>query len=99
MISFIINFLKMRADICGSLFDGAPQQATLTAMQRYNSEKEVTIYDSLNWDKFEHANFTDTMALAEKYSKRYPELQREYEKAFEAQNENDEDDDRYIINL
>ena len=87
----------MRADICGSLFDGAPQQATLTAMQRYNSEKEITIYDSLQWDKFEHANFTDTVAMAKKYASKYPELQNEYEKMFESQNENDEDDDRYKI--
>ena len=87
----------MRADICGSLFNGAPQQATLTAMQRYNSTKEVVIYDSLVWDNFEHANFTDTMKMAEQYARRYPELQNEYEKEFALQNENDEDDDRYFI--
>ena len=63
-------------------------------MQRYNSEKEITIYDSLHWDKFEHANFTDTVAIAEKYASKYPELQNQYEKMFESQNENDEDDDR-----
>ena len=85
----------MRADICGSLFDGAPQQATLTAMQRYNATKEVTIYDSLWWDKFEHSNFTDTAAMAEKYASIYPALQEAYEKAFSLQNENDDDDDRY----
>ena len=87
----------MRADICGSLFNGAPQQATLTAMQRYNATKEVVIYDSLVWDNFEHANFTDTMKMAEQYARRYPELQNEYEKEFALQNENDEDDDRYFI--
>ena len=87
----------MRADICGSLFNGAPQQATLTAMQRYNVTKEVVIYDSLVWDNFEHANFTDTMKMAEQYARRYPELQNEYEKEFALQNENDEDDDRYFI--
>ena len=89
----------MRADICGSLFDGAPQQATLTAMQRYNASKEITIYDSLWWDNFEHSNFTDTMKMAEKYASRYPELQRQYEKAFEAQNENEEDDDRFVVHV
>ena len=87
----------MRADICGSLFNGAPQQATLTAMQRYNATKEVVIYDSLVWDSFEHSNFTDTMKMAEQYARRYPELQNEYEKEFALQNENDEDDDRYFI--
>ena len=89
----------MRADICGSLFNGAPQQATLTAMQRYNVTKEVVIYDSLVWDNFEHANFTDTMKMAEQYARRYPELQNEYEKEFALQNENDEDDDRYFISF
>ena len=82
----------MRADICGSLFDGVPQQATLTAMQRYNATKEVTIYDSLWWDKFEHSNFTDTISMAVRYAKEYPELQNEYEKAFSSQNDDDEDD-------
>ena len=86
----------MRADICGSLFDGAPQQATLTAMQRYNATKEVTIYDSLMWDKFEHSNFTDTVKMAEKYASLYPDLQRQYEKVFNEQNQNEEDDDRYV---
>ena len=86
----------MRADICGSLFDGAPQQATLTAMQRYNATKEVVIYDSLWWDKFEHSNFTDTIAIAEKFAKKYPVQQNEYEQLFSSQNEDEGDDDRYI---
>jgi hypothetical protein len=89
----------MRADVCGSLFDGAPQQATLTAMQRYNATKEITIYDSLWWDNFEHSNYTDTMKMAEQYAYRYPELQSQYEKAFQAQNENEEDDDRCVVHV
>ena len=83
----------MRADICGSLFDGAHQQATLTAMQRYNATKEINVYDSLWWDKFEHSNFTDTMAMAKKYALIYPGQQAEYEREFAQQNENDEEKD------
>ena len=81
----------MRADICGSLFNGSPQQATLTAMQRYNATREILIYDSLRWDKFEHANFTDTIKLAEKFAAENPALQDEYGTSFASKNNDDDD--------
>jgi hypothetical protein len=37
---------QMRADICGSLFNSR-QEATFLALQRFNSSREVAIYNSL----------------------------------------------------
>ena len=62
----------MRADICGSLFDTS-QEATFLAMQNFNSSREIPIYNSLSWDEFEHANATNTSALADIYIKKNPD--------------------------
>ena len=54
---------QMRADICHSLFD-AQQEATLLALLRHNESSEAVVYSSLYWDSFEHANATNTSAMA-----------------------------------
>ena len=63
---------QMRADVCGSLF-GTRQEATLLALQRFNSTREISIYNSLRWDAFEHANATNTSILADNYAKKNPD--------------------------
>ena len=63
---------QMRADICGSLFD-TRQEATFLALQNFNSSREIPIYSSLSWDGFEHANATNTSALADIYIKKNPD--------------------------
>ena len=63
---------QMRADICGSLF-GTRQEATYLALQKFNSTREITIYNSLGWDSFEHANATNTSVLADNYIKKNPD--------------------------
>ena len=73
---------QMRADICGSLF-GTRQEATFLALQRFNSTREIPIYSSLSWDAFEHANATNTSALADIYVKKNPNQENSLKTGFE----------------
>lgn len=81
---------QMRADICHALFD-AQQEATLLALLRYNETNEVNLYSSLYWDSFEHANATNTSAMAYNYVNRNPHKETEYKSK--------EDDYSYIPKL
>ena len=68
---------QMRADICHCLF-GTQQEATLLAFQRSNESSEAVLYSSLYWDSFEHANATNTSAMADAYINQNPGKETEY---------------------
>jgi len=67
---------QMRADLCHALF-GTQQEATLLALQKFN-ETETILYSSLYWDSYEHANATNTSAMADAYINQNPEKGTEY---------------------
>lgn len=68
---------QMRADVCHALF-GTQQEATLLALSRFNESAESVIYSSLYWDSFEHANATNTSAMAFNYVNQNPNKESEY---------------------
>ena len=68
---------QMRADLCHRLF-GAQQEATLVALLRFNETNEAVVYSSLYWDSFEHANATNTSAMAYNYMNQNPNQESKY---------------------
>ena len=86
VFNFVLNFYnalysaglsmheKSRTDICQTLF-GSPQIATYYAFQRRSASNQTVVYKSLRWMDFEHANLTNTSALAERYLTENPSQQ------------------------
>jgi hypothetical protein len=68
---------QMRADVCHALF-GSQQEATLVALQRFNESAETVLYSSLYWDSFEHANATNTSAMAYNFFNQNPNKEPEF---------------------
>ena len=68
---------QMRADICHSLF-GTQQESTFLGLLRFNESNEATVYNSLYWDSFEHANATNTSAMAKNFLNDNPSSETEF---------------------
>ena len=68
---------QMRADICHSLF-GTQQESTFLGLLRFNESNEAVIYNSLYWDSFEHANATNTSAMATNFLRENPNSESAY---------------------
>ena len=79
---------KSQADICQSLF-GTSQDAKYLAMSRA-FENGIPIYNSTDWESFEHMDVLNTSDLAQKYLADNPEIQAKLE-------EEDNDEDKYSV--
>ena len=70
---------KSQADLCRSLF-GTRQDAKLMVMSK-KFQEGISIYNSTDWESFEHLDVPNTSAMAAKYMEENPDLKTKLDQA------------------
>ncbi|TRY71775.1 hypothetical protein TCAL_12171 [Tigriopus californicus] len=82
---------QARADLCQNLFK-TNQITRYLALQRFNISNQTPVYESTQWMDTEHANVTNTSALAEQYLRKNPTTNQE-----DYRSDSEDTDDRFSV--